>query len=125
MHHTKTKGDLGVAKVIARLVELGWVVGLPITEHAKYDLFAEKSGVIFRIQVKYVSAKNEKIEIKLESSWADKNGNHRRRRLQSDYDVLAAYCPDTDSCYFLKSEMLGSNGRSITVLIASKDFLAL
>ena len=39
-HHTKTKGDLGVAKAFAYLVEQGYVVLFPATEHAPFDLVA-------------------------------------------------------------------------------------
>jgi hypothetical protein len=52
MHEKKAKGDVGVAHVIARLTELGWNVGIPITEHAPYDLFAEKGGVVHTVQVR-------------------------------------------------------------------------
>ena len=43
MHEKKAKGDVAVGFVIARLVELGWNVRVPLSEHAPYDL-AEKDG---------------------------------------------------------------------------------
>jgi hypothetical protein len=34
MHHTKDKGDLGVLKAQIDLFEQGFVVAIPMTEHA-------------------------------------------------------------------------------------------
>lgn len=43
-HHTKDKGDLGVAKAYADLVGKGFDVLLPTTEHAPFDLVAHKGA---------------------------------------------------------------------------------
>jgi hypothetical protein len=43
-HHTKDKGDLGVAKAHADLVSQGYVVLFPATEHAPFDLVAYRDG---------------------------------------------------------------------------------
>jgi hypothetical protein len=47
-------------------------VSLPISEHLKYDLIAEKNGVCKRIQVKFTTAKNGILNIKLKSVWSNK-----------------------------------------------------
>ncbi|HZF39634.1 MAG TPA: group I intron-associated PD-(D/E)XK endonuclease [Blastocatellia bacterium] len=39
-HHTKNKGDLGVAKAHCDLIEKGYIVLIPSTEHAPFDLVA-------------------------------------------------------------------------------------
>lgn len=116
-HKTKDKGDLAKAAVIFRLAELGWVVGVPLTEHAKYDLFAEKDGIIHTVQVKYTSLKGERIQVRLDSSWADRNGNHRRRRLPQDYSLLAGYTPGV-GVFFLTNEEIGEIGGEITLRLA-------
>ena len=54
-HHTKDKGDLGTAKAHADLVERGFMVLFPATEHAEFDLVAYRDNVFHRIQVKYRS----------------------------------------------------------------------
>ena len=38
IHHTKTKADVGLAKVIADLAEKGHVPCVPLSEHQAYDL---------------------------------------------------------------------------------------
>jgi hypothetical protein len=43
-HHTKDKGDLGVAKAHADLVSEGFTVLFPATEHAPIDLVAYGAG---------------------------------------------------------------------------------
>lgn len=45
-HHTKDKGDLGVAKAHADLAAKGFTVLFPATEHAPFDLVAYAEGQI-------------------------------------------------------------------------------
>ena len=52
-HHTKDKGDLGVAKAHADLAAKGFTVLFPATEHAPFDLVAYAEGLFHRLQVKY------------------------------------------------------------------------
>lgn len=85
-HHTKDKGDLAVAKVIADLTEKGYKIYLPISEHTKADLIAE-NGHIYRIQVKH------SIDgiVNNAQSWSDKNGSHRKTYNLNDFDYYAIY----------------------------------
>lgn len=67
MHHTKDKGDLAAARVIADLVEKEYSIFVPVvTEHAPFDLIAYKDGKCYRIQAKY-SANNF---VSNRSTWA-------------------------------------------------------
>jgi hypothetical protein len=52
-HHTKSKGDLGVAKAYCDLVEKGYIVLFPATKHAPFDFVAYDGKRFIRIQVKY------------------------------------------------------------------------
>ena len=101
MHEKKWKGDIGVAHVIARLTELGWTVGVPLTEHAPYDLFAERSGVVHTVQVRYATARRGKVLVTLSASWADRRGNHRRSRERgcSSFAMHASAGTDAKSAY--------------------------
>lgn len=121
MHEKKFKGDVGVGHVIARLLDLGWNVGVPISEHARYDLFAEKDCVVHTVQVKYSALKSGRAEVNLSNTWADKNGNHIRTREKGDYTVLAVYIPDNGVC-FLKEEDFADCHRSVNLrLEAAKN----
>ena len=104
IHHTKNKGDLGVAKAHCDLVERGYMVLFPTTEHAPFDLVAYDGTKFIRIQVKYRSAVNGSVQIRLENWWADRNGSHGMPIDKSQVDVFCVYCPDTDRCYYFKPE---------------------
>ena len=104
IHHTKNKGDLGVAKAHCDLVEKGYMVLFPTTEHAPFDLVAYDGIRFIRIQVKYRSAVNGSVQIRLENWWADRIGSHGMPIDKSQVDVFCVYCPDTDKCYYFKPE---------------------
>jgi hypothetical protein len=104
IHHTKNKGDLGVAKAHCDLVEKGYIVLFPTTEHAPFDLVAYDGFKFIRIQVKYRRAVKGSVQIRLENWWADRNGSHGKPIDKSEIDVFCVYCPDTDECYYFKPE---------------------
>lgn len=104
MHERKMKGDIGVAKAIAELTVSAFNVAIPLSEHQKYDLLAEKNGEVYRIQVRYSTASNGVIRVKLKSCWNDRSGTHYIKKKMGDYDLLVIYCPDTDKCYFVREE---------------------
>lgn len=106
-HHTKNKGDLGVAKAFCDLVEKGFIVLFPATEHAPFDLAAYKDNRFIRIQVKYRKAVNGSVQIPMKSWWADINGSHGKQIDKAQVDVFCVYCPDTDKCYYFKPENVG------------------
>lgn len=86
-HHTKTKGDIAVSKAIADLIEKGYGVFTPLTEHLPFDLIAYKDGKLYKIQAKYGVARNI-------TTWASKQGNHRKFYKDGDFDYYAVYLPD-------------------------------
>jgi hypothetical protein len=100
-HHTKDKGDLGVAKVFADLVEKGFGILFPATEHAPFDLVAWDGERFIRVQVKYRSARNGVIKLEFKSTWSDTHGVHIRPMDKASVDVVAIYCPDVDRCFYL------------------------
>jgi hypothetical protein len=121
VHEKKVKGDLGVAFVIARLVELGWNVGVPLTEHAPYDLFAECEGEVHTVQVRYTAPADGVIRVKLSTSWSDRHGNHRRPRCAGQFSMLAIYAPGC-GVFFVSDEDLGDNCREVCLrLTRSKN----
>ena len=104
MHHTKEKGDYGVLKVQCEYSKNGYIVMNPMTEHSPFDFVAYKNGIFQRVQVKYRTMVNGKITLPFRTSWNDRNGSHSRYYNFNEVDVFAIYCPNTDKCYFLKSE---------------------
>lgn len=100
-HHTKDKGDLGVAKAHADLVSKGFLVLFPTTEHAPFDLVAYRDHRFRRVQVKYRSCVRGAVEVRFSSSWSDRHGSHAKPVDKSSIDLLCIYCPETDACYYL------------------------
>lgn len=116
VHEKKEKGDRAVAHVIARLTDLGWRVGTLITEHAPYDLFAERGGIVHTVQVRHAPLRDGAVAISLRNSWADRAGTHVRVRQIGDYSLLAAYCPNTSEVYFVRgSEYRNQSGLYLRV----------
>jgi PD-(D/E)XK endonuclease len=103
-HHTKEKGDLGVAKAYCDLIEKGYIVLFPTTEHAPFDLVAYDGSMFIRVQVKYRSAVNGCLPVNLINWWADKNGSHGKPIDKRQIDVFCVYCPETGKCYYFKAE---------------------
>ena len=114
-HHTKDKGDLGVAKAHADLVAQGFTVLFPATEHAPFDLVAYADGVFHRLQVKYRAAKGGAVAVNFRSMWADRNGTHIVPIDKNAVDAVCIYCPDTDQCYYIRPTEFRS---SVTLRIA-------
>jgi hypothetical protein len=90
------------------LFEKGYIVSIPLTEHAPFDLVIYKDGVFKSVQVKYRSAnRHGTLEIRFTSSWADKSGTHIQAVDKSKIDVYCVYCPDTDECYYFDPDEFG------------------
>ena len=129
-HHTKDKGDLGIAKAHADLVSKGYTVLFPATEHAPFDLVTYRDGEFLRIQVRFRSAPRGTISVSFRSVWADREGTHMKPIDKSAIDVMCLYCPETDECYYLRPHDFrqsvtlrvtpSRNGQSVGVLLASE-----
>jgi hypothetical protein len=105
-HHTKDKGDLAVAKVIVDLTEKGYGVYLPISEHTKADLIAE-NGEIYRIQVKH----SLDGIVRNVTCWSDKNGHHRSKYQENDFDYYALYLKPLEKILYVNIKYAGKKIR--------------
>lgn len=99
-HHTKDKGDLAVFKAMSDLGSKGYIILNPLTEHAPFDICIYKDGVFKRIQVKYRTCIKGRLEIRMESTWSDKNGIHKKSMDKNEVDLLCVYCPESEECYY-------------------------
>lgn len=120
-HHTKTKGDLGVLKAQVDLYEKGYMILVPQTEHAPFDLVAYKDGVFKRIQVKYRELNDKGIlEIRFRSSYSTGKGTTTKNIDKEEIDVYCVYCPQTDLCYYFDPKVFR---KSISLrVIAPKNY---
>lgn len=102
-NNSKSKGNIGEAKVLARLVELGCSVLLPFGDNERYDLVVENSSKhLLKAQVKYSSQLESDgcLEFQLYSS-----KNHTTNKVKSGYvgeiDIFLLYHSVTDEVYLL------------------------
>ena len=106
-----------MAHVIADLMSHGIQVALPISEHLPFDCIAiDEEGAMRRLSVKYRTATKGRLEVRLRSSWADREGVHNRLHDRSEYDAFAIYCPEAAACYYLKVEEV--DGSSVVLRLA-------
>jgi hypothetical protein len=109
-HHTKDKGDLGVAHAIGDLADQGFVVLTALCEHAPFDLVGYRAGSFVRVQVKYRAlSANGTLEVQFRSSWSDSKGTYMRPLDKDDIDVVCIYCPDTRACYYVDPKRFGQS----------------
>lgn len=76
MHHTKEKGDIGVAMIIADLTKKGLKVMTLLSEHLPFDLVAydEELDKFYKVQCKYKTSINEVLRLDLRSSYSSSKG---------------------------------------------------
>jgi len=98
-HHTKTKGDLAVMYAQLELTKQGWLVCLPQTEHAPFDLVVYRDGVFKRVQVKHRKKRFGAIDAR----WDKYIGL---------IDVMCLFEPESEECYFVP---LTNNQRCVTI----------
>ena len=122
-HHTKDKGDIGLACVIADLIKHDIQVALPISEHLPFDLIAiHAKGTPLKVSVKYrVMRASGTVRVEARSVWNDRNGTHHRRHSPGDYDVVGIYCPDTDECYYVLASELSPSGKTLRITDAGNN----
>ena len=100
-HHTKNKGDLGVLKAKLDLFLQGYLVLVPETEHAPFDLAIYKNCEFKTVQVKYRAVnKRGVIEIPFRNSYSTAKGVNTKKVNKALVSIYAVYCPQTDSCYY-------------------------
>jgi len=114
---TKKKGAIAETKVLAYLIERGFNVSIPWGEDVRYDLVSEKEGVFKRIQVKYVTPKNGRLDVFQRS----KNNWNTIKYTLKDIDITAVYDPKNDKIYFISIAMFSNNSKINLRLLPPKN----
>lgn len=115
--HTKSKGGIAEMYVAAALAEKGWKVLLPFGENHRFDLAAYNNGKFIRIQVKYVTPKNGKLEVRCASSnnWAILNYT------PEEIDAIAAFNPVSKEVYFIPVSEINHSAFSLRITPAKNN----
>ena len=103
MHHTKSKADIGLARVISDLIEKGHVPCIPLSEHQPYDIVVVlDDGDVLKLQVKYSTLlENGTIEVRFRRNWSDKTGTHTEHYSEKEFDYYAIYCPEKETVLYV------------------------
>lgn len=106
---TLRKGSAAEAMVLADLEGRGYIVCVPFSGHSPFDLLAvNHRGVMRRLQVKYISAKDGFVQITLRRIHTNGQGVQGKPVDLSLIDAFAVYIPDIDViCYVPKRELRG------------------
>lgn len=104
-HHTHSKGDIGVAKVAADLLSRDIRVFTPMSAVIPFDLVCHHKGYFYRIEVKYRTITDGTIAVR-----PLRNTGNKKKKLNTEFDILAIYVPEVDRCYYLRKEQISGTG---------------
>ena len=97
--------------VAYNLTEQGFTISLPVTVSPKYDLIAERDGLMLRVQVKTMGRTKGKINIptgsyRYYSKRYISGAKLKRQYSRGDFDVLAALDRDTSTVYYVPERLM-------------------
>ncbi len=99
---TKERGDLAVGFAISHFMSHHYEVCLPIGDKRRYDLIAEKDGILSRVQVKYAGLWKQagRCMASLRTMGGNQSFYTARKYEKVDFDVLFIHT-ENDENYVL------------------------
>lgn len=111
----KQKGNIGEAKCLAKMVELGVPVCLPFGDNERYDMIIERNGKLEKIQIKYSSQQESEGSILFKTaSSTNHTTNKHYSTYENDIDAFLLYNALTDEVYYLPMEVV-ENKKTLTL----------
>jgi PD-(D/E)XK endonuclease len=101
---TDRKGAIAETAVVHSATKLGIDVYRPVAEGGRYDLILDLCPRLVRVQCKWGARYGGVIIIRCRSCRRTREGLLHRRYTPEEIDAFAAYCADTDRCYYLPIE---------------------
>jgi hypothetical protein len=95
------KGAAAEAEIAAAAIRLGFVVLWPLCEGGRYDLAIDTGERILRVQCKWASRQGNVLTARCVTSRHTPRGYLRSTYSAHEIDAIAAYSPDTDTCYLI------------------------
>ena len=114
---TNEKGNVAELAIAAEAARLGLSVLYPLTEHGRYDLVLEIAGRLLRVQCKWARKVGDVAIVGLVTSRRGPDGYVRSTYSATEIDAVAAYCGDTDECFFLPVDLIAGR-RAIQLRLA-------
>ena len=106
---TNQKGLIAETAIVHEAVKYGLCVLRPFSDE-RYDLVLDVGGRFVRLQCKWARRRNEVVVVVCHSNRRAPEGFRRRTYSGGETDVIAAYCPDVNCCYFIPASIF--SGRS-------------
>ena len=106
MFTTDQKGALAELKIMAAAAELGIGVYKAMSDGERYDLVFYLRPRLVRVQCKWAARKGGVMAIRCYSCRRTRTGMIKLPYGPDEIDALAAYCADTDRCYFIPLERM-------------------
>ena len=107
--HTKDKGNIGEAIIIAEFVKRDIQVAIPFGDNARYDLIAEFNNKLNKIQIKSCSElKNTNAIVCKCASSTNNTTNKHYTTYENDVDYICCYLQPWDVSVIIPIENVGS-----------------
>jgi len=106
MLSTDQKGAIAELEIARQAAELGIGVWTAHTIE-RYDLIFDLRPKLVRVQCKWSPQQGDVIVVPCYSNRRNRDGLLRRFYSPEEIDAFAAYCPNTDRCYFLSLDAFG------------------
>ena len=101
---TDRKGAIAETAVVHAAIRLGVDVYRPVAEGGRYDLILDLCPRLVSVQCKWGARDGDVIIIRCRSCRRTREGLLHRPYTPDEIDAFAAYCADTDRCYYLPIE---------------------
>ena len=102
--HTVTQGSIGLTAAIYKLTQSGYNISIPILDNQEYDLIAEFDTLLYKVEVKSTSVKNNNSwSVQIKKVRSNRTSNNISNFDNKLVDYLFVYTLEGD-CYFIPSE---------------------
>ena len=101
MLSTNQKGAIAEAAVIKEAIQLGMDVYRPVVEGRRYDLILDTGARLLRTQCKWANREGSVVVVRGRTARTTTRGYVYGTYTSAEIDGIAAWCPDTDACYFV------------------------
>jgi PD-(D/E)XK nuclease superfamily protein len=118
---TDQKGAIAEAEIAAAAIKLGVGVYRPLHEGGRYDLILEVGPSLLRVQCKWAPRQGDVVVVRCRSCRRTREGLRHRAYTAAEVDVIAAYCPELDSGFFVPAECFDGHVHFALRLVPSRN----
>ncbi len=119
---TKLRGDIAEQAAIMKILQLGWGVAKPVGDRLPYDLIADVSGTLIRLQVKcaWFNNKDQCFVVDVRRTKTNRRVMVRKPYSAQDFDFALVYIPAIGIFYVFPVEVFIAYGSTLTLIETGK-----